>query len=238
MATAFSSTFHQQIWFLNINGGISNSPSRRATPRSLKWLQGKVQATQRSRLPIAICLCETKLKPTDPEPTIIGYRTYRLDHVADLQLRAHGGVIIFVKNEFSFVKRYLEHSTSSVEALGLDIFERRRSARGGKVTGQSGVGQHLDQDGIILRVICYYRRPKSDRAVFLSWLEEVLGNTMSATMKNRVILAGDANINMDEVTKVGQNSTLVVESLKQIIDKCGFQQLVTEVTREGIGKWH
>ena len=57
-------------------------------------------------------------------------------------------------------------------------------------------------------------------------------------MKNRVVLAGDANINMDEVTKVGQNSTLVVESLKQIIDKCGFQQLVTEVTREGIGKWY
>ena len=55
-------------------------------------------------------------------------------------------------------------------------------------------------------------------------------------MKNRVVLAGDANINMDEVTKVGQNSTLVVESLKQIIDKCGFQQLVTEVTREGIGQ--
>lgn len=61
---------------------------------------------------------------------------------------------------------------------------------------------------------------------------------MSGSMKNRVVLAGDANINMDEVTKVGQNSTLVVESLKQIIDKCGFQQLVTEVTREGIGKWY
>ena len=140
-----------------------------------------VQSSQYLSSNASICLCETKLKPTDPEPTIIGYRTYRLDHEADLQLRAHGGVIIFVKHEFSFVKRYLEHSTSSVEALGLDIFERRRSARGGKVTDLSSrdVGQHLDQDneGLILRVICYYRRPKSDRAVFLRWLDEVLGNT-------------------------------------------------------------
>ena len=70
--------------------------------------------------------------------------------------------------------------------------------------------------------------------VFLS----LTRSKMSGSMKNRVVLAGDANINMDEVTKVGQNSTLVVESLKQIIDKCGFQQLVTEVTREGIGKWY
>ena len=58
----------------------------------------------------------------------------------------------------------------------------------------------------------------------------------STNFKERVILAGDANINMDEVTKIGQNSTLVVENLKQITEKSGFQQLVTEVTREGTVK--
>ena len=58
----------------------------------------------------------------------------------------------------------------------------------------------------------------------------------SINFKERVILAGDANINMDEVTKIGQNSTLVVENLKQITEKSGYQQLVTEVTREGTVK--
>ena len=131
---------------------------------------------------VTTCLCETKLKPTDPEPKIIGYQTFRLDHCANLEIRAHGGIIIFVKNNYSFVKRNLELSTNSIEALGLDIFERRRSARVGVGVLNSElkndinnnvekVGGKGNEDGLVLRLICYYRRPKSDKNEFLKWIE-------------------------------------------------------------------
>ena len=83
----------------------------------------------------------------------------------NLELRAHGGVIIFVKNDYSFVQRYLEHSTNNIEALGLDIFERRRSGRGHTMVPE--------ESRLIMRLVCYYRRPRSNKQIFLKWLQQV-----------------------------------------------------------------
>ena len=86
-----------QIWYLNINGGLSDTSRNHNT--TLHWLKNKLDNTSENRKPIAICFCETKLKPYDKNFKINGYNSFRLDSRPNQDVRARGGILIFVRNK-------------------------------------------------------------------------------------------------------------------------------------------
>lgn len=238
-----------QVWYLNINGGMSDTSRNRA--KTLSWLNCKLAQTSTDRKPAAICFCETKLKKLDKAFKIKGFTQYRLDCDCEAQ-RSHGGILIFVNDkQYSFVEVIHEKKSIEIEALGLCLSKNRRSDRATRQKSSNETNTEEQKKSSVsipgasskINLFCYYRRPGLDKEVFYNWLSEIFKKFNDPPAKpglgpcpnnqTHLLLAGDANIDLDSSTKINKSPTKAVKTLDNILKTFEMDQLVTQKTRDG-----
>ena len=195
-----------QILFLNINGGLSETS--KCYKKTTSWVQHKINTCIPK--PDVIAFCETKLKSSSKSPEFHNYKCHRLDRDMFENKRAHGGILIYTHQKFNHVRPFLETCTESVEALGLEISERRESIR---LNGKE-----------CRKVVCVYRRPGTDKEDFYTWLRNL-------NVGGDLIIFGDVNIDLDDRTKVKNEMTKEVFKINSMLKSLDLDQKVEDKTR-------
>lgn len=124
----------------------------------------------------------------------------------------NGGVMVYIREDYKIEELEIENKDLGCEILSVRI---------NKLTNNNMTSTN---QGYSLNVI--YRNPSRSKLTMINGIRELVAKTGS---KGNAIYIGDFNIDLKE-------NSQIAEDLKNNFAELGFQQIISEVTREGVNK--